>query len=163
MIKWKFNNQYNLSDKNFAKIYSFFVIESPVKGVSVRGTSFDELKISKNSLASQIKKRLPSLSDNWKACTKGEIEYVIKDKGIFESVSLPLEVAIHIKRDDSKVDGLYYAIRCALAHGAFSLHRCKGVKYYLLENKNQGILKGRIVLKEESLLELINVVRDLKS
>lgn len=158
MIKWKFSSKYDFSDKNFARIYSFFVIESPVNGVSVRGITFKELKINKKSLVSRIKKRIPNLMANWNVLCNKEIESSIKDFNIYNGVSLPLEIAIHNKKDNSKVDGLYYAIRCALAHGAFSIHRCKGDKYYLLENKDKGILKGRIILKEKSLLELIDVI-----
>lgn len=42
-INWSFNSKFNLTDKNFARIYRFFVIETPVEGISHRGISFGHL------------------------------------------------------------------------------------------------------------------------
>lgn len=71
---------------------------------------------------------------------------------------MPTEIAIHTARNNSNTVGLFYAIRCALAHGAFSIHTCAGEKYYFLENKDKEVFKGRIVIKEESLISIIDTV-----
>ena len=79
----------------------------------------------------------------------------MRSYNIFNNVNIPIEIAIHTTRNDSNTVGLFYAIRCSFAHGAFAIHKCKGEKYYFLENKDKGIFKGRIVIKESSLLSII--------
>ncbi len=157
-IHWNFDSKYTFTNKNFAKIYSFFVIESPVEGTSKRGITFKQRNTDLNSLSACMKRDVPPLKVSWLSAPSKDVESKVKEYGIYESVKLPCEIAIHSEKNNSKVIGLYYAVRCALAHGAFSIHQYKDAMYYFLENKDNGILKGRIVLKEESLLALINAI-----
>ena len=161
-IKWNFNSKYNFSNRNFAKIYSFFVIESPVEGASVRGKTFKQRNINLRSLHNSIKNKIPSLKESWKTASAKEIDTIVKDNSIYNAVSLPLEIAIHTERDRSKTVGLYYAIRCAFAHGSFSIHKCSNENFYFFENRHNSRLKARIVLKEQSLIDLITVLDEAK-
>ena len=56
---------------------------------------------------------------------------------------------------------MFYAIRCAFAHGSFAIHKYKNQTYYVLENKDNGVLKARMVLKEETLIKWIEIVETL--
>ena len=158
-LKWNFTSKYNFKDENFSKIYKFFVIECPCEDVSVRGKSFKKIGCNMNSLNNALKKGTSFLKIKWKAYKVSEIEQKIKEEDIYEEVKMPLEIALHTERNNNKTEGLFYSIRCAFAHGAFSIHKFKGEKYYFLENEDKGKLKGRIVVKEQSLLSWIEIVK----
>lgn len=80
-------------------------------------------------------------------------EYGVLDKVVFDD-----ELAIHIKNKDSKSESLFYAIRCAFAHGLFNINSKNGEHYYILENRDREKLKARLILREETLLQWIKVV-----
>ena len=157
-IRWNFDSRYSFSNDNFAKIYRFFVIETPVEGVSQRGKSFEQRGWNLKSLNAAIKRSTSFLKSEWYVCTVKEIENKMREYGIFNSVKLPREFAIHTAHNNSNTEGLFYAIRCAFAHGAFSLHTCSGERYYFFENKDRDKYKGRIVIKESSLISIIDTV-----
>lgn len=157
-IKWNFNGKYSFFDKNFTRIYRFFVIETPVEGISQRGISFKQRKWNLNSLNAALKRTTEFLKNGWFVCTAKEAEKQIHVHGIYDNVKMPMEIAVHTTRNDSNTVGLFYAIRCALAHGAFSIHNCNGEKYYFLENRDIKVIKGRIVIKESSLISIIDTV-----
>lgn len=52
--KWiiKSNQKINLSNKNLAKIFEFFVLKCPVDKISKRSVTFDDLKINQSSFCS---------------------------------------------------------------------------------------------------------------
>ena len=49
-IKWKFDGNYSFKDEEFARIYRFYVIETPVSGVSARAKSFKFRQIGLKSI-----------------------------------------------------------------------------------------------------------------
>ncbi len=157
-INWNFNGDFNLLDKDFARIYRFFVIETPVEGISKRGISFKQRGWNLNSLNAALKRSTAFLKNSWHVYTAKEAENQMRSHDIFDSVKMPIEIAIHTSRNDSNTVGLFYSIRCAFAHGAFSLHTCNSERYYFLENKDKDIYKGRIVIKESSLISIIDTV-----
>lgn len=157
MYKWEINSKYSFGAKNFARIYRFFVIETPLKDVSQRGISFEERNILVNELRSMIKNITPSLKDNWKTSTKKQIEELMREYKILNDLEIPIEIAIHTNKNGlTKAEALFYSIRCAFAHGSFNVYSYKKEKYYFLENKEGKDLKGRIILKEKSLLKIID-------
>lgn len=158
-MKTDFNTKYNITDKNTARIFSFFVIETPVSNVSYRAITFKERNIDMKKLTSCIKKEIIGFKDNWKTCKKQEV-ITISDNYTNMKDKVPIEYAIHTKSRDGKTESLYYAIRCALAHGSFDIFKYRNVKYYYLENRDKNIIKAKIVLKEESLLKLIKLVEN---
>ena len=157
-IRWNFNDDFSFSNQQFARIYRFFVVETPVDDVSQRGISFKQRGWNLNSLNAALKRSTAFLKTNWVVSTAKDAENQMKAHKIFDSVRMPIEIAIHTTRNDSNTVGLFYSIRCAFAHGAFSIHTCNGEKYYMLENKDKGIYKGRIVIKESSLISIIDTV-----
>ena len=168
--RWDFKNNINISNRKFLKIYRFYVIETPVRGVSVRGKTFTERNCNLSELVRLLKKQSPFLSSCWYDKPQKEIEATCKALGIFDVVNFDKEIAIHtinqkiidpesaLKLHHGKAESLFYAIRCAFAHGAFALHKYKGENYYVLENKDNGKLKGRLIIKENTLLSWIDLI-----
>lgn len=155
-IKWTFNSKYKFGNKNFAEIYTFYVIETPVPGVSARGKTFKARLCNMNKLNSALKSATPFLKTNWDVKAVKDIEACCKTHKIATSVSFVEECAIHTingKHCTGNTDSLFYTIRCAFAHGSFSIHTHNGDTFYLLENRDGSKLKGRLVVKEETLLE----------
>lgn len=159
-MKTDFKSRFNLRDKNLAKIFTFFVIETPVSNVSFRCVSFKERNISMIRLTGSIKHEITDLKHNWIACKKQEVESKHEQVNSHLKDNSMSEYAVHTKSRDSKTESLYYAIRCAFAHGSFDIVKRRNNKYYYLENRDKGIIKAKILLKEESLLKLIELVEN---
>ena len=64
MIKMEFNTRYNIKDKNIAKIFTFFVIETPVSNVSYRSVTFKERNINMSKLTHDIKNEIEDFKNN---------------------------------------------------------------------------------------------------
>ena len=161
MVKWIYKNKYSFEDKNFAKIYTFYVIETPVSGVSARGKPFKERGVNLFSLCAAMKRETPFLKECWFEKAMKDVPKCCEENGIYEKATMNREIAIHTVNDQycsGKTDSIFYAIRCAFAHGSFAIHTYKGEKYYILENCDRGKLKARLILRESSLLKWIDVV-----
>lgn len=159
-VKWNFTSKYDFSNKTFAKIYSFFVIESPVKGNSCRGKTFTDMGWDLKNLSSVLKRETLIPNDCWFSGNQKEVKDKIKEKNIYHSVELPIELIIHMKSQNSKTIGLFHTIRCAFAHGAFAIHKYNKDNYYFFENNNKNGCSGRIIVKEKTLLKWINIVQN---
>lgn len=158
-IKWDFKSSYSFSNKNFSKIYDFFVIKSPIDGVSVRGISFKNRNINLIELCAYIKRESKSLKEKWEMVTKKQIVDKLNEYNIYSGIENMDEIAIHTKNTKynlEKTESFFYCIRCSFAHGSFSIHRYKKEKYYILENKDYNEIKGRIIIKENTLLKIVD-------
>ena len=158
-IKWNFNTKYDFNNKNFQKIIDFYVIKCPVKAISCRGISFKERHIELKSLIGKIKKSSDEFSKNWDVIDTNDLVKVLTGKKIYANLNKIYEFGFHTKSSNlGKLESLFYAIRCAFAHGSFAIHKCNGKVYYLLENTHKGDLKGRICIKEDTLLDFIKII-----
>lgn len=163
--KWNFKKDYSFKDKNFSRIYRFYVIETPVSGTSYRGKTFKERKCNMKKLNSLMKKETIFLKENWHVLAIKEIEKFCKEIGLLDVVKYDSEIVIHSKNDKlctGNTDSLYYAIRCSFAHGSFDIRKYNSEKYYILENKDGGKIKARLILKETTLLKWIDLVEQSK-
>ncbi len=162
MARWDEYSNIDYDDE-LKEIIQFFVIESPVRDVSVRGRSFEERGIRKNyvnRLTNKIKERLPEFADNWDTDTIENLEDRYAGIGVHFETDLSFEFALHYVKDKlNPTTGLYYFIRCSLAHGGFSVYG-DNTKYYMLENIHDGKSKGRAVMKESTLLTLRDLVNE---
>ena len=160
-IRWKFDGNYSFKDERFARIYRFYVIETPVSGVSARAKSFKIRQINMNSLNAALRRESPFLKSGWVVKPIKEIEEACKEKGLDKTVKFADELVIHTENHKlctGKTDSLFYAIRCAFAHGSFAIHEYKNHTYYVLENNDSGTLKARMVLKEDTLIKWIELI-----
>ena len=164
MKNWNFNTKYSFSNKNFSKIYSFFVIETPVENVSKRGITFKQRKIDIIKLNNKIKKISNDLNKNWIEIKKGiNILEELKKLNNLDKLDFSREFAIHSNNKNSKTKSFFYTIRCAFAHGRFSYSKYNKEIYYLLENEHNNKIKGRILIKEKTLLAIINYCENVNS
>lgn len=157
--KWTCDNEYSFSDEQFAKIYSFFVIECPVENVSMRGISFAERKINLSALNKKIKIISPNLKECWIPIEETEeidVSDVMKSNGIFLHDKDIKEIAIFRYPKRRETETFFYCIRCALAHGGFCIHNINEIKYYCFENIKEEVVRAKIIIKEKTLLEIIN-------
>lgn len=161
---WICDSAYSFSDKFFCKIYDFFLIKTPVDGVSVRGISFKKRNFKRTTeVLNKMKKISPSLFSHFVSLDENEnIEEALKMNGIFNHLDIPFEYAIYKKLNGlGKTESFFYCIRCALAHGSFCIHKYQGITYYYFENiynektKKNNILNARMIIKENTLLEII--------
>nr|MBQ6241781.1 hypothetical protein [Lachnospiraceae bacterium] len=158
---WSFDTNYSFSNKNFAKIYQFYVVETPVENTSMRGKTFNSRSCNVLKLYHELIKKSPFLKDHWHVSTIAEMPVMIKERGLEDTPDYRIECVIHTNNKNSITVSLFYSIRCALAHGAFETRRHDGIKYYLLENRDKNVIKGRMVVKENTLLDWIRIVESL--
>ena len=166
MNTWICNNEYSFDNKIFCKIFNFYVLQTPVKGVSQRGISFKQRNFrNANEILNGMKKLAPDLFMIFDCINKNDnLEEKLKMNGIFNHLDNPFEYAIFKQHEKlGKTESFFYCIRCALAHGAFCIHKYQNNTFYYFENvykekgKHNNILNARMILKEETLLKIIDL------
>lgn len=55
-VKWSFKREFSFENERFARIYRFYVIETPMLDISYRGESFKKRGINMNSLNADLKR-----------------------------------------------------------------------------------------------------------
>ena len=99
MIKMEFNTRYNIKDKNIAKIFTFFVIETPVSNVSYRSVTFKERNINMSKLTHDIKNEI----EDFKNVTEAEA-YEIKLKWTYKNDDkFQKEATVVVVKDSDKL------------------------------------------------------------
>lgn len=163
---WICNNEYSFDNKNFCEIFDFFVLKTPVNNISYKGITFNKRNFKDaNEVLNNMKKIVPELFVNYECVDENEnIEEILKMNGIFSHLDIPFEYAIFKKNNKlGKTESFFYCIRCALAHGSFCIHKYKTNIFYYFENvykekgKHSITLNGRMILKEETLLKIIDL------
>lgn len=163
--RWQFAQKVSLSDKpNLQKLVQFYVWETPVPDTSQKGISFERLGWETgaiNTLHAQMRERTGfPVSSRWITCSAAEIQSKLTELDRLKSYDCSFEFAIHTQKHGlSKTKALFYFIRNSFAHGGFRISKFNGETYYALENRQDGSLKGRAILKESTLLAWIKIVR----
>lgn len=165
MNNWICNNNYSFDDRNFCKIFDFFVLKTLVENVSYKGVSFKKrnFKDAKEVL-NGMKRLFPDLFLCFEYINKNDdIIEKLKMNGIFENIKLPSEFSIFRLHGQLNVtNSFFYYIRCAFAHGSFCIHEFNNIKYYYFENmhrekwKHNPTLNARMIIKENTLLGIID-------
>ena len=163
-----------LLDDNFKKIFIFYVINLPNNSTSYRSldiTKYWDSKVWKEKI---LRKKL------LESANLVENETYIK-ASLLEDVSNAIARA-KINKFDYKSDknvivfykgkwqefiSIFYYIRCALAHGRFMIKMVNGHKMYYLETgtkkEDKLNVKARMILREETLLKWIEIIKNGKS
>lgn len=156
--KWIFNSKVNLKeDKSLQMLMQAFLINSPAPGASVRGCSLKDLGWSGGALNTlQAEMRKPSgfpTSDYWISSSARTVPERLEGLKRLDSFDCSFEFAVHTVKDGfNKTEALLYLIRNSFAHGGFRKCRYAGETYYAFENREGRVLKGRAVIKEDTLL-----------
>lgn len=154
----KLEEEYGSGWETLFHIIDFYVINTPVPGTSNRGRSFKQMgwiKGKANSLQAEMRRK-STLGDAWICDKPSTLETHLAR--IDDGGSHYREHAIYVKggsknnRSNTKTKALFYGIRCAFAHGSFTICEHAGERWYKLENRYQGKLRGHFLLKEKTLL-----------
>lgn len=154
---WDFRHAKQPPADVLLKMYKQFVLECPVEGVSARGRSFGDLGWSGPSfrtLESRMKKAADSLNgSNWQWIEGSSelLEAELSNAGLLDGYTLKNEFAFYSKASRGKVEGLFYLIRNALAHGSFRFHSTQDGDFFVFETRNKGKLRGRALLRTSTL------------
>ena len=169
--KIKFLNYYSnipYENKNFLKIIDFYLFNCPARHTQKTNDPSGEKKY--NFTFSKVSARGKTFAERGvvggglrtlraamkRASYQGELFDLTLDKSedIEQYSGRSGEICLTVKNSQmSQTDAIYYAIRNAFAHGSFSVDN--GI--YTLENINKGKVKGRIRLKEQTLLNWIDL------
>lgn len=171
MIWWK-NGNYPLKVEkcNFLKIIDFYLFKCPVQlntdvKVSARGETFELRGITKGRLRSLLKEVKSAFSKETFIAVKSSSpisveQYIdsMQQKTSFNDAHFEF-VVFSVDTNLKQTKSLFYAIRNAFAHGSFSVcNTVNSKKVYYLENEKKGLIKARMRLKEETLINWINLV-----
>lgn len=165
--EWTFKKKVKLpGNDNLAKLIQFYVWETPVPDVSSKGVELSEYGWKKSSLLTlhaemrKISNFPGSKNQWWISVTTNEIEKELQRIGRLDNYDCSFEFAVHTVRDGlNKTEALFYLIRNSFAHGGFRKHKYEGEIYYAFENQNNGMLKGRAIFREQTLLNWIKVIK----
>ena len=152
-----------LHSKAFQKILSFYLFEDPTKSTN-RCTPLEKMDWNNPRRLSILKKKLldaasSELRDHYHPSSKADLS-ILFDK---ERDAKPIEeYCIFLKNDSGEIKSLLSAIRNAFAHGGFDIREYtiskKKTRMYFLCNFD-GYEKARIVLREETLLSWVDIIR----
>lgn len=157
--KWSFKSRVKLqSEPDLQNIVQFYVFESPVPGASVKGKTFEDLGWKDHAYATLHAKMRESSGlfekGHWVDCPIKNVEQELEKLDRLNGYDCSFEFAVHCKRSDlNKTEALFYLIRNALAHGGFRISTDGPEHYLVLENRADGELKGRAVIKMDALLK----------
>ncbi|MDM8299302.1 hypothetical protein QUW00_00055 [Collinsella tanakaei] len=171
--KWSFKCSVKLSgetNSSLQKIVQFYLWETPVPNTSEKGVPFALMGIEKSkykTLQAEMRKHsgFPAADGHdWKKTTIKSIEKDLKSLDRLDRYDCSFEFAIHtVKNGLGKTEALFYFIRNAFAHGGFRISTYKGEHYFVLENRKNGSIRGRAILKESTLLSWAKLINDLRS
>lgn len=158
-----------ISEKSFQKIICFYLFECPARSVHTEnkktgeGRTADQPHPSKRFFYGRISKmgrtfeergivggKLNTLRSAMVRSAGTNFEFLTGS----ELLGSEKEEYISLVRTDFKTEGIFSFIRNAFAHGEFSVSD----GWYSLENHNKGKLMGKALLREETLLNWIDIV-----
>lgn len=148
---------------NIQKILNFYVFLCPVEGVNVQSKKIDDygwnsplLKRSlSNKLRSQISEKHFIIAKNM-----SEFDVLLKNNKALTSRDYIIETVL-LTSDQSNISELLFrTIRNSFAHGSFLIKMKKKELYFILENRNNGKLKSRMIIKEKTLLTWIDILKN---
>lgn len=164
--RWTFGSKVNLcKDRTLARIVQFYVWETPVPGASVRGRSFADYgwkSAPDLDAILSLFKQAGTLSDPalWAFVpNRKEVHGRLTRLDRLRGFDCTFEFAVHL-RNGRKVESLLRFLRNSFAHGGFRICDYDGERYYALENKSNGQISGRAVLRESTLVGWESVIRN---
>lgn len=171
--KWSFSRSVKLSGQsnaNLQKIVQFYLWETPAPNTSVKGTPFSSMGIRGSqykTLQAELRKTsgFPAADGHdWKRATLKTVESELESINRLNSFDCSFEFAVHtVKSGLGKTEALFYFIRNAFAHGGFRIATYDRQRYFVLENRQDNLLKGRAILKESTLLGWAALIKDLRN
>lgn len=157
---WIKNNDIDFSDRNFQRIIDFYLLKSPAENLSARGRTLEsygwnntyDLK-RKIGLISKLKPSMFAFADALK-----EMEEALKDSNLYQRFweNHKERVCLYIVKN--QLNSLFYHIRNSFAHGRFDIIKTKTDNIFVMEDVNKKYISARMVLKESTLLNWIDII-----
>lgn len=162
--KWIVLDPRNLvKSKNFSEIIHFYLFNSPVKGINHHSAkTLQEYGWFKGKISTLKSKMLYDikLKSRFHICSNiNDVEMVLVNNNYYGSDLVFEEFVVCWKSEKNIVDAVLYLIRCAFAHRSFRIESFGNEKYYFLENIDKGKVKGRVIIKESTLLKWIKIIK----
>lgn len=135
-------------------LYKQFVLNCPVENVSSRGKTFTSLGWRNSgflTLIKEMKAQSGLKKSSWKWVKDDKLHSVLRDLSVSDGYTLDGELFVYTKGQKQMVEGLFYMIRNALAHGSFRYHNTRDGEYIALQTCNKEKLRGRAVVKIDTL------------
>ncbi len=112
------------------------------------------------TILAQIRKPIAQNKAFEMLLSDGSVEHTVAEIIRTSDLSDPyFDLIVFKKRSDmSDTSALYYYIRNAFAHGAFSIENYQGEIIYMLESKKDTDIKAQMRLKESTLLDIAALV-----
>lgn len=167
-----------LLNDNFKKIFMFYVIETPCKNVSSREKYIKDTwgeRVWRNTGPNGLRARLLEqanlvVNNNYIVAKKmddmSNILALVKLNNNFQSKLLINKIAFY-KNKEAEFENIFFYIRCSLAHGRFHIKKNNMDEiYYIMETgdhkkrENKVELKARMVIKEQTLIDWINIINN---
>lgn len=161
-------DEYILSESEYCHLYKFFVTYSLCKSQSFKQRLITDYGWSSNSIvASGLKEelgRVLALDDNpmFVFTDKNDLRAQFECTNLLDGVPQELlqeRAVVGRTNEDNKYYKLFHRIRNALAHGRYSLRiNARGEKMVVMQDNDRDNVTARLVLKLETLLEIIYIV-----
>ncbi len=158
-----------IKDEKFQKIIIFYLFECPARGIKTENKKNGEVRTDEQPhpkkrifyyRISQMGKtladrgieggKLNTLRAAMLRAAGSDFEFLTGDN-VKESEKSEY---ISLAKNEFKTEGIFSFIRNSFAHGEFEV--CEGS--YFFENHNNGVLKGKAVIKESTLLKWIDII-----
>ena len=126
-------------------LYKQFVLNCPVEKVSNRGRDFSSLGWKNGgflTLIKEMKMQSGLEKRSWKWVKDDELHSVLYELNVSDGYTLDREFFAYTKGQKQMVEGLFYMIR---------YHNTKAGEYLALQTSNKEKLRGRAVVKIETL------------
>ena len=161
-FNWEFSKTKMPSVGEMNGLVRFYMWKCPVPGVSVRGKTLAEYgwkAANINTLRAEIRHQSTLTRGTFKTVgSTDELILVFEELGVLQTCDLSKEFAICYSGGKTSTDAFFYMIRNAIAHGSFCLRSRNHIQIIVLETRNKGSLRGRAVLRVETLQKIKSIV-----
>ena len=159
--------------EEIGEIIRFFVVNSPYKGISARGITFEEYGWNSKQLKNDgyLYKRLFEIANSSENKTFFSCDKREDTKELFKRAKMGVdfhsqykENRIAILENGGAVRSVFKAIRNSIAHCRFKLIEIEDDLLFVMENgivqSNKIEIKARLVIKKSTFIKWIQVVRE---
>ena len=160
-----FSGEIDLGNPAFQQILMFYLFECPVEFVSCRSVSFERLGWlpDTNLLTNTVKKYCQEKDVKYHSVSK--LDYLMDTlctEDLYFQLYVKKEAVVFYNNLRNQAKSLLNYIRNAFAHGSFEIQATEVGSVYILESRDPKAsdeIRARIVLRENTLLDWINLVR----
>lgn len=155
---WIKNNDIDFSDRNFQRIIDFYLLKSPAENLSARGRTLESYNWNNTY---DLKRKIGITSKHGFftfAETLAEMDEALKDSNLGKRFWENLNERACLYTVKNQLNALFYHIRNSFAHGRFDVVKSEADSIFVMEDVNKKNVSARMVLKESTLLNWIDII-----